>query len=46
MAHDLEISIDGFEQAFASRSQPAWHGLGTVSLLAVQWLAQLMAQMV
>ena len=30
MAHDLEISIDGFEQAFASRLQPAWHGLGTV----------------
>ena len=30
MAHNLERSIDGFETAFASRQQPAWHGLGTV----------------
>lgn len=30
MAHDLEISLDGFQQAFATRKQPAWHGLGTV----------------
>lgn len=30
MAHDLEVSLDGFQQAFATRQQPAWHGLGTV----------------
>lgn len=28
--HNLEISVDGFEAAFASRQEPAWHGLGTV----------------
>ena len=28
--HDIEVSVDGFEQAFASREQPAWHLLGTV----------------
>lgn len=30
MSHDLEVSVDGFQQAFASRKAPAWHGLGTV----------------
>lgn len=24
----VEVSMDGFEAAFASRSEPAWHGLG------------------
>jgi phage/plasmid-like protein (TIGR03299 family) len=30
MSHGLEISIDGFNTAFATRNAPAWHGLGTV----------------
>lgn len=28
--HGLEVSVEGFEAAFASRQEPAWHGLGTV----------------
>lgn len=27
---NIEVSVDGFEAAFASRQEPAWHGLGTV----------------
>lgn len=30
MSADIEVSVDGFQQAFASRAVPAWHGLGTV----------------
>lgn len=30
MSAGIEISVDGFEQAFASRSEPGWHQLGTV----------------
>lgn len=30
MSADIEVSLDGFQSAFASRNAPAWHGLGTV----------------
>lgn len=30
MSAGIEVSVDGFEQAFASRVEPAWHNLGTV----------------
>jgi phage/plasmid-like protein (TIGR03299 family) len=28
--HGLEVSIDGFQVAFAARNEPGWHQLGTV----------------
>lgn len=30
MSAGIEVSIDGFKSSFASRAEPAWHGLGTV----------------
>lgn len=30
MSHGLEVSVDGFKAAFASRGEPGWHLLGTV----------------
>lgn len=28
--HGLEVSVDGFQVAFAARNEPGWHQLGTV----------------
>lgn len=30
MSDNIEVSVDGFKAAFASRTEPAWHQLGTV----------------